>query len=89
MAKLKQYALTTIDNPYNPFTDFRKWWLFDIEKGYNTCGYLARIAAYHPHMTDEQLFMADQEAIDEIIAIDPFNIYVRVEREVDEDSCWT
>lgn len=33
-------ALTTFDNPYNPFEQFSDWFLFDVEKGYNTCAYL-------------------------------------------------
>lgn len=28
-------ALTTFDNPYNPFEQFSDWFLFDVEKGYN------------------------------------------------------
>ena len=40
-----QYMLTTYDNPYNPFQDFTKWFLWDTEKGYNSCAYLARVAA--------------------------------------------
>ena len=40
-----QYMLTTYDNPYNPFQDFSKWFLWDTEKGYNSCAYLARVAA--------------------------------------------
>ena len=36
--------LTTFDNPFNPFEQFVQWRLFDIEKGYYTCEYLARIA---------------------------------------------
>lgn len=33
-------AITTFDNPYNPFEQFSDWFLFDVEKGYNTCAYL-------------------------------------------------
>lgn len=37
-------ALTTFDNPFDPFERFSDWFLFDVGKGYNTCSYLARIA---------------------------------------------
>ena len=32
-------AITTFDNPFNPFTQFTEWLLFDKEKGYTTCEY--------------------------------------------------
>lgn len=36
--------ITTVDNPWNPFTHWDEWRQFDIFKGYNTCERLARIA---------------------------------------------
>lgn len=32
---LNECALTTIDNPYNPFTQFDDWFMFDIEHNYD------------------------------------------------------
>lgn len=41
-------ALTTIDNPYDPFDQFTEWMLYDEEKGYHSTSYLGRIArTYH------------------------------------------
>lgn len=67
--------LTTFDNPFNPFTHFDQWFLFDTEKGYNTCDYLGRIAKTSDEFTDEEYEMAIEEAMDEIIKFDFRNIY--------------
>lgn len=48
------YALTTFDNPYDPFEQFSDWFLFDVEKGYNSCSYLARIARTSDQFTEEE-----------------------------------
>lgn len=70
--------ITTFDNPYDPFTQFRKWFLFDIEKGYNTCGYLARISRTSDEFNDEENNKEIERAIDEIIKYDFRNIYKKV-----------
>lgn len=71
-------ALTTFDNPWNPFTQFDSWFLFDVEKGYNSCAYLARIAKTSEQLTDEENNEAIESAIDEIIKHDFMNIYKKV-----------
>lgn len=72
-------ALTTKDNPYNPFDDFTQWFLFDTEKGYNTCGYLARIANTSDDSLSEKENEAEIEhAIDEILKYDFTGNYVKV-----------
>ncbi len=67
--------LTTFDNPYNPFTQFQKWFLFDVEKGHNSCAYLARIARTSDEFTEEENNREIERAIDEIIKYDFMNIY--------------
>ena len=70
--------LTTIDNPYNPFNDFMSWFRYDIEKGYNTCAYLGRIARTSDELTDYENDLEVERAIDEIIENDFMNVYVKV-----------
>lgn len=70
--------LTTIDNPFNPFDDFTSWFLFDVEKGYNSSAYLARIARTSDQLSDEENNFEIERAIDEIIKYDFMNIYKKV-----------
>lgn len=76
-----EYMLTTFDNPYNPFQQFTSWFLFDVEKGYNTCSYLARIAQLSEDMTEQETNIEIERAIDEIIKYDFMNIYKKIKKE--------
>ena len=71
-------ALTTIDNPYSPFDEFNDWFLFDVQKGYNSCSYLARIAKTSNALSDKQNDEEIERAIDEIVLNDIFGIYKKV-----------
>lgn len=73
-------ALTTIDNPYNPFTHFSEWFMYDTEKGHNSCGYLSRIAKTSDELTDQENDEEIERAIDEIIKHDPFGLYQKVKK---------
>lgn len=77
---MAECRLTTFDNPYNPFDQFESWFLYDVEKGYNTCGYLARIAMTSEQLTDNENEEEIERAIDEIIKLDFMNIYKKVYR---------
>lgn len=77
---MKECMITTFDNPYDPFTQFNHWFLFDTEKGYNTCAYLDRIAKVSEEFSDEENNLAIERAIDEIIKYDFRNIYKKVSR---------
>ena len=77
----KDCMLTTFDNPYDPFDQFTLWLMFDKEKGYDTCEYLARIVQLSDDLTEKEVDDETERAIDEIIKYDPFNIYKKVTRE--------
>lgn len=73
--------LTTIDNPFNPFEDFSSWFMFDIEKGYNTCGRLMRIANIPDDFTEQEEDEEIERAIDTIIKYDVLDIYKKVTKQ--------
>ena len=73
-------AITTFDNPYDPFKQFSDWFLFDVGKGYYTCAYLARIAKTSDQFSEEENNREIERAIDEIIKYDFMNIYKKVRR---------
>ena len=78
--------LTTVDNPYDPFEQFTSWLLFDNEKGYNTCGKLARIAQFTEDMTQKEIDVETDRAIDEIIKNDFLNLYVKAYRKAQQTT---
>jgi hypothetical protein len=76
-----EVMLTTFDNPFDPFDEFVSWFLFDVEKGYNTCSKLARIARSSEDFSTLEDKAETERAIDEIINYDFLNIYKKVTRE--------
>ena len=77
----KQVTATTIDNPFNPFDDFHSWFMFDIEKGYYTSSKLGRLTHLRDDMTEKEENEEVERAVNELIRIDPLDIYIKVERE--------
>lgn len=78
--------LTTFDNPFDPFDEFISWFLFDVEKGYNTCSKLARIARSSDEFSTIEDKRETERAIDEIINYDFLNIYKKVTRDTSVES---
>ncbi len=75
---MSKCALTTFDNPFDPFDQFDDWFRFDCDKGYNSCSYLDRIAATSDQLSDKENEQEIERAIDEIIKYDFMNIYKKV-----------
>ncbi len=73
-------ALTTFDNPFDPFEQFTSWFLFDVEKGYDSCSYLGRVARTSDQLSEEENNLEIERAIDEIIKYDFMNVYRKVKR---------
>ena len=78
-------GLTTKDNPYSPFNEFRDWLNFDVQHNYGTLSYFARVCRVNGQMTDEEISIENERAVDQIIKNDNFDMYKKVV-EVDEED---
>lgn len=63
----KEVFITTFDNPFDYFTQFKQWLDYDRLKGYYTLEYVARIAKLANDLSDEQEQEEIENAIDAII----------------------
>lgn len=86
MEEVKEFMLTTEDNPFNPFTDFDNWYAFDVSNGYNTCGYLARIAKSSDELSDLEERIEINNAIDEILSFNLTGNYIKVTKDYYKDK---
>jgi hypothetical protein len=63
----EEHMLTTVDNPWNPFTNYDEWYQFDHAAGYDTPGLLARIANVSLDLSDSDFELSIENAIDEVV----------------------
>ena len=67
----KDSMLTTFDNPFNPFTEFDRWWKEDLLLGHNCCGLLANESNVSDVSRDEVNDKAIIEAMERIVKREP------------------
>ena len=72
------YMLTTVDNPYDPFTEWDDWYAFDARQGYHTPSLLARLTFDSDELSETDQTLAVQSAIGEIAREDVLGIYILV-----------
>ena len=70
--------LTTMDNPFDPRTDYNLWHQWDEAQGYNTASYLARILQNFEKIDEEYTIEAIDEAQQSIMDNDMLGIYKKV-----------
>jgi len=75
---MADHMLTTVDNPFDPFTEFDAWYSFDIAHGYDTPGFLARIINTSDGLSEADQALALEDAIDEIVEQNVLGIYKKV-----------
>lgn len=70
--------ITTVDNPFDPRTDWDSWYQWDVAQGYNTCAYLDRVASVADEFPEGVQLQNIEEAIDEIVAIHNGELYKKL-----------
>lgn len=70
--------LTTVDNPFNPFTQFDEWLAFDRSSGYNTLEFLARVTHSSHELSEADQLAAIDQAMDEIVRENVNGMYRKV-----------
>ena len=59
--------LSTVDNPFSPFTQYDDWLEWDESHGYYTNGLLDRYVRTSDELSDVEEALAINQAIDEIV----------------------
>ena len=79
---MSDVMLSLASNPFNPFTDFALWSQFDRREGFDTAGFLARLAFTSPDLPDSVNEDAIEQAIDDILDNPNFSgLYKKVYRD--------
>ena len=74
----KKILLSTLDNPYDPFTQFNEWNQYDILKGYNTLAYLGRVTNFPEEATESEKNDVIDSAIAQAIELNITGNYIKV-----------
>ena len=73
--------LTTIDNPWNPFTHWDEWREYDEASGYFTLALLGRVVITSDEMSEADQDVAVLDAINEIIQENVSGVHVKVAKD--------
>jgi hypothetical protein len=74
------WMLTTVDNPYDPFTQYEDWYTWDFNAGYHTPGALARQVVTSNDLSEADQAVAIAQAVDDLVDLNPFGMYRKVSR---------
>lgn len=81
--RVTEAMATTMDNPFDPFTEFKPWFSFDISHGYHTLSLLGRVVATSNELSQLDQLLANERAVDEIIKENVTGNYKKVTREIE------
>ena len=73
-----EHMLTTVDNPFDPFTQFDEWNAYDQLMGYNTLAFLARVVVMSNDLSEADQSVAIETAMDEIVRENVMGVHRKV-----------
>lgn len=75
---MADYMVTTIDNPWNPFSHYHEWLSYDMTHCYHTDEWIAVLSKTSNDLgTEEQQEQVDA-GVDSLLALDPYGLHVKV-----------
>lgn len=63
---MAQHMLTTVDNPFDPVTEYEAWDAYDQHLGYHTMSLLARIIVTSDDLGEPDQEQAMEDAVQEV-----------------------
>lgn len=78
--------LTTTDNPWDPFDNFKEWYAWDEGHGYHTSGLLARLTFSSYELSVNEQAAAIEAAMDEIVENNYSGVHRKITKEIDDDD---
>ena len=85
---VRDWTISTSDNPYNPFTDFNNRQAWDFANGYCTSEYLERVLSEHGELSNDTISDSETskeiyEAMEEILELNLTGNYIKVYKDED------
>lgn len=75
---MADYTLTTFDNAWNPFTDFKQWFERDHDLGHYTLEKMAVFCRTSPFLDDDDNDYIIDECVKEFLALNPDGMHYKV-----------
>lgn len=76
----EEWALTTTDNPFSPFENFREWHVFDEMLGHNTNNLLALVVVTSDELSPAQQTQDIRDGMLEIVKHNVSGVHTIVKR---------
>lgn len=80
---MDEHMLSTVDNPWNPFTEFNEWYAYDTMAGHDTLSFLGRIIRTSDELSDADESAALEAALSEIVRENVTGMYILVTKDTD------